>query len=271
MRFRCAAMVLGLALVIGCEKNVPPDSQDSGEPPEQDAGLDAGVDAGTVPAQCSLAAQDCGEGHSCLLSSDGGALAPRCFPGGCDLVAQGCEAGHKCTYVLDAGVATRECTPVGDGLDGDACTGTATSNSCGAGLTCVVRPLEDGGSGAVCLRFCYRDADCYDLDRCFLVLDQPGSEERPLVCSRPCDLLAQDCPAGGLACYPGPTVPGCYPEGSRAPGEDCTFSDECQAGSACVNAHCRALCQHPTGEPGCDGGTCTLLEIPGTTSVGACL
>jgi hypothetical protein len=56
-------------------------------------------------------------------------------------------------------------------------------------------------------------------------------------------------------------------------GDVCVYSNDCQKGSACVGSAgsttCRAMCGYPTGEPGCDAGTCTRLTT--LMNVGACL
>ncbi|MBX5480272.1 MAG: hypothetical protein IRZ16_00260 [Myxococcaceae bacterium] len=244
---------------------------DAGTP--GDAGVDAGlVDAGDANDTCDVAGQmGCDAGESCLLyqlpSSDFGSA---CFSGECDLVAQNCPAGQKCTYVSDGGVSVRACTADGTDGEGAPCSLTATSNTCQKGLVCLPKTLPDGDAGTFCARFCYSNGDCANGEACFLTVAPNGNSERPLVCARPCDLFAQDCPPG-RGCYPGPTAPGCYPEGTVADGEPCTFSDECRPGSACVQQQCAPLCAFPDGTPGCASGTCTPLAIPGVSDAGACL
>ncbi len=270
-----AARHLAVLAVIVCSTacgNRPPDRQDAGPPDAgeaEDAG-DGGQDGGLPPGfECSVQVQDCPAGESCLMfQDDGGTFGARCFSG-CNLTDQDCDAGFKCAYALDAGAAARECVPAGDAGEGEACVTTAVSDTCAPGLICLPDPLPDGGSPLVCIRFCNSIQDCAAPQACFVVVLPEQSPERPFICESPCDLFGADCPPG-LSCYPGTVAPGCYPTGITAVGEPCTFSLECVTGAACVDGACRELCG-TAGAPSCSAGTCTSLEVPGISDVGACL
>lgn len=265
-----------LCFAVACDEGEPPMSdglieEPTGDAGTKDAGLDPSLDGGDPDYPCDVAAQSGCDAGSCLLyQQPSGAFGSACFPGACDLVNQDCALGEKCTYVQDGGVSERACSPEGTVEEGSPCALTATSNSCKKGLTCLPRTDADGGTLSVCHRFCESSAGCAGGESCFLTLAPLNNPERPLVCSRPCLLFGQDCPPGN-ACYPGPTAPGCYPEGTIALGAACAYSDECVKGAACVQQKCVALCSFPSGEPGCAMGTCTQLISPGAPDAGACL
>ncbi len=237
-------------------------AEDAGDRDSEDAGLPPGH-------ECNVGTQDCAAGESCLLFQDGGTFGARCF-GGCSVTAQDCGAGLKCAYALDGGASSRECVPVGDAGEGEPCATTSSSDTCAAGLICVPDQLPDGGAPTVCMRFCSSSQDCAAPQACFVVVLPEQNPERPYICETPCSLFGADCPPG-LSCYPGAVAPGCYQTGSTAVGQSCTYSLECLAGSACVDGFCRQLCAHSTGTPACSTGTCTQLEVPGVSGVGACL
>lgn len=269
-----------LVLLATCGKNEPPQGQDGGTDggggPGEDAGSDAGVDAGNPLIECDPASPSgCAIQESCLhYPAPSGELGTRCFEGACDLVAQDCgaggDAGLKCTYVDDdAGTPVRECVETGLAQEGQPCTGTSSSNTCAAGLLCVPRPQEDGGTQPVCLQFCGSSADCPAGKACLLVVDLSPSDERPFVCDTPCDLFAQDCP-GSQACYPTQVAPACYPvAGTTGVGQACDYSSQCVAGAVCINGACAQLCVHPSGA--CPTGTCTRILVEGQPDAGACL
>ena len=225
---------------------------------------DGGEDGG-----CTIGSTECGAGHVCSLYGYDGGFGTRCFESACALVAQDCGAGQKCTFVETGGVAGRTCVPDGDAGEGELCTPNATSNNCRAGLVCVPIRQRDGGTANQCLRFCERNSDCAAGQACFLTLLLNGTPELPMVCSTPCDLLAQDCPPGE-ACYPGPIVPGCYPEGDLELDAGCHSSEECVKGAACVDKRCAAICAYPQGPPACAVGNCMQLSYPGAPDAGVC-
>lgn len=270
-------LILAALALVACPNKppAPPDLVDAGEDGGEDAGSDAGVDAGLRPQdECSLAAQDCDAGSCIQISLDGGGIAAACRAGACDLVKQDCPAGEKCTYVIDAGTFLRGCAAEGTGEEGQACTGTPSSNTCKKGLICVSGELGDGGASSVCNRFCNSSAECTAPRHCFLLVEISGSEERPLVCAEPppaCDPLAQDCVKSTDGCFPSSIGPTCFPAGNVSDGSPCTFANDCQKGSICVDNSrtCRAICRFPSGNPSCASGTCTRLA--GSTDAGVCL
>lgn len=240
-----------------------------------DAGAgDAGQpDAGDPNYLCDPADPvACAADESCLLYlQPSGIFGADCFPGSCDLVSQNCDAGLKCAHVTDdGGSSVRGCVPEGDAVEGELCSRGQVADTCARGLVCLPEVLSDGGVSTACARYCGGNDDCASEDACFLAVEPEGSMERPLVCDRPCDLFTQDCPSG-RACYPGPVAPGCYPVGSVAAGEPCTYSDECAPTTACVNGACTPLCVLPSGPPTCAAGTCTFLDVPRSPDAGACL
>ena len=257
---------------IACDDH-PSERTDAGAPDSGavDAGDGEPRDAGRPPGyECSVTTQDCAEGESCLLfQDDAGTFGARCF-GGCSVTGQDCDAGLKCAYALDGGTASRECVPAGDAGEGEPCTTTVVSDTCGAGLICVPDEVADGGAATVCMRYCNSNQDCTAPQACFVVVLPEQNPERPYICETPCSLFGADCPPG-LSCYPGSVAPGCYPTGATAVEQPCTYSLECVAGTACVDGFCRQLCAHPSGTPACPSGTCTGLEVPGVGGVGACL
>lgn len=272
-----AALSLPLVFAVAnCGKNEPqPPPPDAGE---FDAGPppDAGVDAGNPDFTCDLAAPQCDAGSACMrYEISAGRLGSQCIPGECNVVAQDCPAsadgGRKCTYLNDAGVSFRACAPEGTAAEGDLCEGTEASNTCARGLICVPRPVADGGTHEICMKFCSTSADCAGGKECLLMLDLSPVAERPFVCDTPCDLLTQNCFAF-QACYPTDVAPACYPApGTTEVGAACTRSSDCVRSAVCVRNVCAQLCAFPSGTPSCTSGTCTAITVAGQTGVGACL
>jgi hypothetical protein len=268
LRLSLFSALLAVSLAASCSSSKPPEGVDGGN--HHDGGNNPNL-------ACDVAAQNCTTGSSCIHYQVDGGLGSKCFPGACDLVAQDCAASDKCTYVADGGSALeRGCVADGTANEGDACTGTATSNTCKKGLTCALKPEADGGSSAVCLKFCNSNSNCTGTDLCYVVLTIAGNEERPLVCGPPpsaCDPLTQNCPTNSDGCYPTTSGPGCYPAGTTADGQSCVYTNECQKGSACVGqtspGTCRKICQYPSGSPSCTSGTCT--PISGQADAGVCI
>lgn len=212
----------------------------------------------------------CAAGSSCTLAllEDGG-IAKRCIAGECDLIEQDCDAGMKCSF-LDGG---RACVADGALNEGQACAGATVG--CRKGLACTFLG-SDGGS--TCARFCRVSNDCGAPQQCYVTLVLPETNERPLVCADPpmtCDPLMQNCVNTNDGCYPGSSGAGCFLAGTAAPGDTCTYSNDCQKGSACSGSggmtRCRQLCAFPAGSagPACDAGTCTRLTS--SQNVGVCL
>ena len=241
------------------------------------------ADGGQQVSACDVERQQgCDAGALCLRGVlEGGGQGNRCFPGECDPVAQNCGAGKKCTYVRRGSTTSRLCVPDGTVTQGGACQSTATTegdfyDTCKAGLYCTDQTATDGGTVFLCKKFCHGNAQCTAPGECIEVLRFAGSDELPRVCGElgpRCELLAQGC-ASGLGCYPSPrSGPVCVTAGATADGAACTYSNDCQPGSACVKDGaglvCRRLCRSPSGEPGCATGRCEPLQD--FAGVGACV
>ncbi|MBK7865146.1 MAG: hypothetical protein IPJ65_42430 [Archangiaceae bacterium] len=260
------------SLVLACSGNkTPADAGTGGGSAGGSGGAGGGSGGGTVPNddQCDFGGpRNCNAGSACLLAQlDDGGIARRCLTGACDVVAQDCDGGLKCGYA-DGG---RACLADGTLLEGQPCAGAPVG--CKHGLACTI-VASDGGS--VCARFCRVDGDCGAPQRCYVTLDIPDTAERPLVCADPpmvCDPLLQNCASSAEACYPGNPTSGCYPFGTGAAGETCTFSNDCGKGLSCSGSasstKCRQLCSVDAGAPSCDAGVCTRLVSSQT--VGVCL
>ncbi len=288
-------LVVGGLLALACrEGNVDPGGDeavaDGGHPAEPEPpaegegtpGEDGGLEGGATAGCDVVAQQGCDAGVLCLggMLADGG-TGNQCFPGECDPVAQDCPEGSKCAYMRQGSATERRCVPEGTVEEGGACQSTATPegdfyDTCRAGLHCTDQPGEDGGVVFFCRRFCHEDARCTALQACVEVLRFQGSEELPRVCGEPeprCDLLSRDC-ASPRGCYPTPSSGAvCVTAGTMEDGTPCTYSNDCQPGSACVRGgaglECRRLCRYPTGAPGCTQGHCEPLR--GYTDTGACV
>lgn len=252
-----------------------------------DAGVDAGADGGMdggIAAGCSLEAQDCPSGQTCMRvrtgTGSGGqeVLTPQCVADGCNVVTQGCGQGQECRYVAgDGGTAERGCAPeTGSGAEGDSCVyglpdgGDDGSDSCGTGLVCAGEQAPDGGVvNQRCQRLCLRDADCGQSQLCLSALKPRvgATDERPGICLRVtfCDPLTQNCPST-QACYVVDNDAICRPEGLTPVGQPCATADSCVKGSTCAGSPdggtaCRELCDPaPGGTPSCASGTCARFQ-----------
>jgi hypothetical protein len=158
----------------------------------------------------------------------------------CDPVAQtGCAAGERCTRVgLSGGGAITTCAPEGTVPEGGTCWAPAVgADDCVAGTLCV-----EGRCAATCASgasSCSCDTGAFS--------DVPTAG----VCSQGCDLLAQDCANPTDACYyigGGATCAAPTPD-AGAPGEPCSFVNQCVEGSVCSTL----------GSPTPDQNACTLL------------
>jgi hypothetical protein len=218
--------------------------------------------------QFCIVDSDCPEGRKCSqgVSFSSGASSTFCGDPtiGCnafgDPVEQ-CGEGNACYLVNNA----TKCLPAGTLQLGDVCKGS--DQTCAAGLQCAI----------VCVEICSEDTTNADSPNCVdlcdpptsLVLDEPngiaiclGSEPNKM-----CDMYLQDCPAGE-ACYPTKEGWACIQEGSIADGEPCTFTNDCQEGTICVNSTCHKACstkEDATPESACseiceDNGSLTPAE-----------
>lgn len=177
-----------------------------------------------------------------LQEPDGGVA------GQCDPTVQDCPVDQKCTAVSDApgdpwGINV--CVPkMGDAQVGDPCdieNGKYTGlDNCDVGLICLL--TDDEGKGGACVEFCDANATCPKTGaKCVSYND--GSLP---ICLSSCDPLVQDCPEG-QACYnsAGDNFV-CFKEstmnGGGGPGSECTYINQCQAGSFCAAAASVADC-----------------------------
>lgn len=263
-----------LACKAGTTGAVPGSIRDGGPDLRRDAGTDGGDDGGPEAFSCSVAAQDCDAGVSCL-SVDGGP-GTACLEGACDLVKQDCDAGSQCTYRTDdAGVTARACLPEGSADEGQPCPTEADPYGCKKGLLCIDSG-DDAGTG-VCARLCDADTDCTAPATCDEVLTLAGTVETPTLCIAlpSCDLFAQDCSGSGSACYIGRSHPRCHPAGMVPVDGACEISSDCVKGAACAHdgtghLRCRPMCG-TSGSPVCISGTCTPAQSPAPAGVGICL
>ncbi len=173
----------------------------------------------------------------------------------CDPVYQtGCAATDNCTFVAAQTAPT--CFPKGPVAPEGECT---AENRCETGICLSINRTAD-----LCYQFCYEDEDCEEGRSCLAL-----SSTLYKVCKIPgiyetCDLLNQACTddeSVDRACYAvlGENSPICLPAGSIQPGATCTNAAACQAGYACVNDACRAVCSL-TGESSC-GALATCREF----------
>lgn len=182
-------------------------------------------------------------GGGFLQQPDGGVA------GQCDPTVQDCPADEKCTAISDTpgdpwGINV--CVPkMGDAQVGDPCdieNGKYTGlDNCDVGLICLL--TDDEGKGGACVEFCDVNVTCPDTPGAKCVSYNDGSLP---ICLNSCDPLVQDCPEG-QACYnsAGDNFV-CFKEsampGEGMPGAECTYINQCQAGSFCAAAASVAGC-----------------------------
>lgn len=197
-------------------------------------------------------------GGAFIVTPDGGAA------GQCDPKLQDCPAGEKCSAVSSGPGepwGLNKCVPtMGDSQVGDPCDivdGKYTGiDNCDVGLICLL--TDDEGLGGACVEFCDGSDQCPKTGaKCVVYND--GSLP---ICLVDCDPLIQDCPEG-QACYnsAGENFV-CFKEsampGEGAPGDECSYINQCQKGSFCANPASLSMCGAQTGccTPYCpvDGG-----------------
>jgi len=152
------------------------------------------------------------------------------IPPACNAVAQtGCAAGEKCAFILD------------DATTGDGHTGCVANGTVGAGAACV-RPMVVGTSdncqGGL---FCYQDT-CNEIctvqtNDCTAGSCIDFSDLDFDVCLPTCAPLLQDC-TGTQGCYltqNGPVCAGVVGGTGVAPGQPCTFLNDCSKGGGCFD------------------------------------
>ena len=174
---------------------------------------------------------------------------------------EGCATTETCTWAsADATRAT--CEPAGPSAPGETCSDNV---GCAAGVC-----LSVNGAPSACHSLCDTALDCPNEAPCLTVEDLPFT-----VCERwdvytTC-LLSDPatCPED-RGCYlvgeqPDPL---CLLPGDGSAGSPCEVANACDAGLACVNTQCRALCD-PAAESACESPeqTCT----PYYQGAGVCL
>jgi hypothetical protein len=209
--------------------------------------------------------------------SDGGSPLVACDP----FTADSCAKGEKCSVVVvelaDEEVVVRfDCVPEKVGVRGEGVPcrrGVAvpgrtahTTDDCRQGLFCWRNP---GTTFAACQRLCGPDTvDCERVEYCNFVNEAPPFGT--CATATGCDpVFNSGCPMG-QSCYSlsntvGDRVSSCFPfvaedGGTGAPGEPCTFINNCRGGAQCLPEYfpdgglgdvfeCRDLCV-----PALDGG-----------------
>jgi hypothetical protein len=219
---------------------------------DDDAAVDAGPSANGHDAATARDAGHDNPAHDAgaVVAIDDAPPPPTCPTGDCDLLdPSACGDGRGCVLPhgdVDA-AAGPQCATVGSGANGDAC---EHSSDCGPGLDCTAFD----GTG-VCREYCCnlsRTDDCPDSQFCALSVGSGSSPSGAALCE-PCSgcdpANAKACEAG-FACYPLPgstSCTACLPAGTNKPGEKCTLTTDCVAGSACFRfadsaSRCVDLC-----------------------------
>ncbi len=194
-----------------------------------------------------------------IMSPDGEPHRP--FP--CDLFEQDCARGEKCMpWANDGGPvfnATR-CVPVAPNPAGvgEPCTvedyGASGIDDCDIGSMCW--DLDSDGEGG-CVQICggtARAPECPPDHQCV----QNGAATLVL-CRALCDPLTDDCGAGvcvpmgdGFVCWGTAAPPG------ATHGTTCTFTNECPAGTLCVDPDVHTEC---ASNIGCCSTVCNLSGV----------
>ena len=221
----------------------------------------------------------CGPGGDCPpgLSCD---LANRCvtgpvidaMPPPCDPVEDtGCPQGQKCSLTQSGGVLAPTCLPGGTGVQGNVCTISQASDSCGGGFACVTHAT----AGNICERVC-------DIGGATSCPTQSGMAtycaprtSRYGLCETACDPLTQTGCGASHGCYIS-TAPVCADTGALAPGAACDaiMANSCGKGSSCIRdsmtgqSRCYFHCNSGGGAPSCaptgtGGGQCVSVPVTG--------
>ncbi len=175
--------------------------------------------------------------------------------GDCSLWAQDCGDGEKCMpWANDGGSAwnSSRCTPIDSvpGQPGDACTvegsGVSGIDTCDTGSMCW--NVDDKNAG-ICAPLCTGSEGaplCDDITTTCVIANDGFL---PL-CLPSCDPLSQDC-QDGSGCYPSENGFVCVPDAS---GPDLGgYGDACEFTNACDPS---LLCAGAGAVPGCDSARC---------------
>ena len=186
-----------------------------------------------------------------------------------------CGAEEVCSFVdmrCHAGGGTAGPDEACQILDAGAWIGT-----CAPGLVCVVQEATFGR----CAIPCEGDGRC-DIDR---RCRDPFGQAPTNVCVTPCDLFAQNCPAGE-ACYvlrPDDPGPSCAPEGPGVETDPCSSITDCAVDHHCTSATTHMVpCASEVGccTPYCDveindcvgiNPLCISLGVAGDPFIGVCV
>lgn len=150
----------------------------------------------------------------------------------------GCEEGEKCSVAANVQTQTILLTCVADGTkaEGEQCMNRGDgTDDCAKGLFC-----NGSGTVPVCHPYCDVTVPSSCETGCLpLNVGHVGTPEASGfgVCQPSCSMLEQDCPGDDACVFVESEFPVCAPPGASAPGEDCFYLDDCEAGSACVFAN----------------------------------
>jgi hypothetical protein len=234
----------------------------------------------TACAESATATPDAGV-SSAAAPLEAGAAAS----GPCDPVAQTCPSPtDKCTLVDPTNSHNVRACVVRTGSVGadQPCRRAADDytgfghDDCAAGLSCTylgVLPPRAGGT-RVCRRFCHRDGDCPEDQRCAKVSDATPADG---FCGPACQLFGDRCPSG-MTCadiWPMTAEPEryfavCRVTGPVADGGTCEKHEDCGRDRACIpsllgGSACQSLCD--AGHP-CAAGVCQVMDP--ATGAGYC-
>lgn len=169
----------------------------------------------------------------------------------CDPWMQDCPDGEKCVAYASSGGTwdANKCVPIGgDGATGDPCTyagAVQSTDDCDADSWCWDANEEGVGT---CTSFCTGTPDdpvCDPGASCSIANN--GSIN---LCLVSCDVLLQDCPVDGTACFFDGNNFVCANATSNIPfGEPCGFINDCNPGS---------YCGVPEATPNCAGAGCCV-------------
>jgi hypothetical protein len=155
-----------------------------------------------------------------------------------------CGEGNTCQYKN----GSTSCRPVGTLAEDAVCMGV-TTDSCGAGLQCLV----------TCSTICSIDDNTFDRPKCSeactngetLVINEENDigvclEGTP---KKMCELFPQSGCQMNEGCYPTSSLAGfaCFTYNGIQPGEACMFTNDCTPGHACLSGSCQQLCDASMG------------------------
>jgi hypothetical protein len=218
--------------------------------------------AGHEPADAAISTDGTAVGEVDASVPPPDASAPACV-----LVPQaGCSgATPACDLTTGIDPGCRAVTK--QGTSNDHCT---LATDCKAGFTCIHD--TEPSDAPFCSRFCLHDGDCTGTgSRCVDGLDDDnGKPIGVTVCSNACDPFGQTgCPSG-MGCIgvddAGGDFTDCIYMAGKPDGSACTTTNECLAGSVCVDDAGTATCEpycHVNNAATCTSGTtCTGFASP---------